>query len=221
MYSTVSTYAAARAEDPKVILHPQSPFQIIQPECPPRVTGTAISSEDNILIRPFQAADAEPMHEAAVESMEDLCAWMTWCRPEYAVADARAFIAGCGPAWKRGAHFSFAIIDARNREFLGSAGLNNLNAAHKVANIGYWVRSSASGRGVATTATRLIAAFALRSLGLNRLEILIPEVNVASQRVAQKAGAKFEGLLRNRLVIAGGCHDAALYSILPADLAEP
>ena len=76
------------------------------------------------------------------------------------------------------------------------------------------VRSSAAGRGVATTATRLIAAFALRALGLNRLEILIPEVNVASQRVAQKAGAKFEGLLRNRLMTAGQMRGRRLFPLI-------
>ena len=71
---------------------------------------------------------------------------------------------------------------------------------------------------MATAAARLGAEFGFRELGLNRVEILIPEINLASQRVAQKAGAKFEGLLRNRVMIAEKCQDAVLYSIVPNDL---
>lgn len=218
MYSTIATYTATCAEDPKIILYPKAPFQVVRRESQMRFTGPATFRNENVIIRPFQPADAALMHAAARESMEQLCAWMTWCHPEYTVADARDFIADCGPAWENGEHYSFAIIDARDNSFLGSVGLNNLNHAHHYANVGYWVRNAASGRGAATSAVRLLALFALRELGLNRLEILIPEVNVASQRVAQKAGAKFEGLLRNRLMIGSKCHDAVLYSLLLNDL---
>ena len=158
------------------------------------------------------------MHEAARETMEQLCAWMTWCRPDYSVTDAQDFILQCGPAWEKGEHYSFAIVDAQDNSFLGSVGLNNLNRLHKFGNLGYWVRRAARGRGVATAAARLGAEFGFRELGLNRVEILIPEINLASQRVAQKAGAKFEGLLRNRVMIAEKCQDAVLYSIVPNDL---
>jgi RimJ/RimL family protein N-acetyltransferase len=71
---------------------------------------------------------------------------------------------------------------------------------------------------VATRATRGVADHAFRKLGLNRLQFLIPVDNVASQRVAQKTGAKFEGILRNRLMISGRIHDAAVYSLVPTDM---
>ncbi len=220
MYSTMTTDTATSAEDPKIILYPTPPFQVVRRENQKRFAGPAAFHDEHILIRPFQPADAASMHHAAHESMAQLCEWMTWCHPEYTIADARAFIAECGPAWDRGEHYSFAIIDTRNNTFLGSIGLNNFCPVHHFANVGYWVRCAAAGRGVATSAMRLLAAFALRELALNRLEILVPEVNVASQRVAQKAGAKFEGLLRNRLMIGAKTHHAVLYSLLLSDLVE-
>ncbi len=221
MLSTISKYAATVAADPKIILYPNPSSPVVRREDQGRFTRPVVLRDRDIIIRGFQPADAAGMHEAAHESMDELCTWMTWCHPAYTVADARAFIAECPIAWSNGDHYSFAIIDSRDYTFLGSIGLNSLNAAHKTANIGYWVRQSAGGRGVATTATRLIARFALRQLELNRLELLIPEVNVASQRVAQKSGAKFEGLLRNRLMIGERCHDAVLYSLLRLSPALP
>lgn len=177
----------------------------------------AIEADDSVLIRPFQLEDALPMYQAARESLDQLCAWMTWCRSDFSLTDAEVFVSQCGRAWARGEHYSFAIIDAQTGNFLGSVGLNQLNHTHKVANVGYWVRNSAAGRGVATAAVRPVASFGLRKLGLNRLEFLIPTINVASQRVAQKLGAKFEGMMRSRLVIAGQSHDAAMYALVKAD----
>jgi RimJ/RimL family protein N-acetyltransferase len=55
-------------------------------------------------------------------------------------------------------------------------------------------------------------------MGFNRLEILVSEHNPASQRVAQKSGAKLEGILRNRLVLAGRPHNAFVYSLVSGDL---
>ena len=222
MYSTTgTTHTANGDDDTKITLYPQQKPAAGELRERRRFNGPAVFRDSDILIRPFSPDDAIPMFEAARESMADLSQWMTWCQPEYSLADAQAFIAECGPAWQTGDHYSFAIVSATDHAFLGSVGLNNLNRAHQFANIGYWVRSSGGGRGIATAALRLVAAFGLRELELRRLEILIPDVNIASQRVAQKAGAKFEGLLRQRVLIQSRVHDAALYSFVLSDLPPP
>jgi RimJ/RimL family protein N-acetyltransferase len=143
---------------------------------------------------------------------------MAWCRRDYSLADARAFISKSKAAWETGERYSFVITDPGDTLFLGSAGLSQVCPVHRIANVGYWVRSSCAGRGVGTAATRLIADFGLNQLQLNRLEMLVAAENFASQRVAQKAGARFEGLLRDRLVLDGRRHDAVLYSLVEADL---
>jgi RimJ/RimL family protein N-acetyltransferase len=143
---------------------------------------------------------------------------MAWCRRDYSLADARAFISKSEAAWGQGERYSFVISDPGDTLFLGSVGLSQVCPVHRFANVGYWVRSSCSGKGLATAATRLIAEFGLKQLQLNRLEMLMAAENFASQRVAQKAGARFEGRLRNRLVLNGRHHDAVLYSLVEADL---
>ena len=190
---------------------------------PPVVVASALhedsvmpanSSECPILLRPFRVTDAAPMYDAARESIGQLRAWMTWCNSNYQFRDAENFVSQCEAAWERGGHYSFAIVENHTQQFLGSIGLSQLNLTHRCGNVGYWVRDSAAGRGIATAATRLLARFAFQELGLCRLEFLIAAGNMASQRVAQKAGAKFEGLLRNRLRLNGTCHDAALFGLV-------
>ena len=127
----------------------------------------------------------------------------------------------CRKQWERGQEYSFAIVDPQTHLFLGGVGLNQFSHMHRTANLGYWVRSSCTGRGIATAATRLIALFAFADLQLQRLEILIEVGNIASQRVAEKAGAQREGILRKRLCIHGNAVDAVVYSLIASDQAFP
>jgi RimJ/RimL family protein N-acetyltransferase len=171
----------------------------------------------SILIRRLCHEDIPPLHEAVRESLPNLCRWMTWCTGDYAIEDSRSFVLKSARAWDRREEFGFAIIDVQDGSFLGSIGLNQLNPTHQFANVGYWVRVSQAGRGVASAAVLLAARFAFEKLELRRLEFVIPMGNIASQRVAQKAGAKFEGILRSRVALGGHCHDAVMFSLVAAD----
>jgi ribosomal-protein-serine acetyltransferase len=112
------------------------------------------------------------------------------------------------------------VFDADSGNYLGGVGLNFVNRIHQCANLGYWVRTSQTGRGVAARAARLAARFALERLGFQRVEILAAVGNHASQRVAEKAGATLEGVLRKRLLVNGEPHDAVLYSLVAEDFSE-
>src|SRR5207245_2368894 len=127
---------------------------------------------------------------AARESIHELSTWMVWCHSDYSLEDSAVFVANCAAEWQKGEQYSFVIFDTIDGIFLGSVGLSGLNRAHKFANLGYWVRSGRTHQGVATAATRLIARFAFEELGLNRLELFVAVGNKASQRVAEKAGAR-------------------------------
>jgi ribosomal-protein-serine acetyltransferase len=94
------------------------------------------------------------------------------------------------------------------------SGLNQLRPEHRLANLGYWVRTSATGRGVATAAVRQLARFAFRETDLIRLELVVAADNAASHRVAEKADALREGPAHDRLYIHGKAHDAVVYALL-------
>jgi RimJ/RimL family protein N-acetyltransferase len=63
-----------------------------------------------------------------------------------------------------------------------------------------------------------VAKFGFAELGLQRIEILAAIPNIASQRVAEKAGAVREGVLRKRLLIRGVSQDAVMFSLVAEDL---
>jgi len=182
-------------------------------------TNEVLLSDSVIGLRQFTREDVPSLFNAVHESMTQLSAWMVWAHPKYSMEDTQAFVSKCGPGWEKGEQYSFAMVDLQEGRLLGSAGLSAINRAHGFANLGYWVRTRNTRNGVATSATRMVARFSFESLGLNRVELLVPTANVASQRVAEKAGAKREGILRKRLRLNGIAHDAFVYSFVPEDFA--
>lgn len=87
----------------------------------------------------------------------------------------------------------------------------------EVAEVAYWLKRGARGRGVASRVLRRLAAWAFQELGIARLWLEADPGNTASQRVAEKAGFVREGLLRSHCVRDGARHDCVLFSLLPLD----
>ena len=170
------------------------------------------------MIRAYRDSDAASLYEAVRESIPEVSKWLPWCHENYSIEESREFVAARELASQGDEWYSFAVLDTDSEKFLGGVGINFINRVHQMANLGYWVRTSAAGRGVATAATRLAARFGFDQLGLQRIEIVAAIDNVASQRVADKAGATREGILRKRLLINGTPHDAVLYSLVRGDL---
>lgn len=164
-------------------------------------------------IRVYEPDDAEALCEAARESVGEVFRWLPWCHPQYSMADAIEWTRSRAALAAEGREYSFAILGAGGR-FLGGCGLNQVNRVHRLANLGYWVRTSATGQGVATAAVRQLAAFAFARTDLLRLEIVCAVGNEASQRVAERAGAVREGVLRHRLLVHGQPVDAVMYSLV-------
>jgi len=175
-------------------------------------------SQSGILIRPFVPDDRTAVYAAVRESIESISRWMSWCHSDYSMREVEEWVALCEKNWQiQAADREFGIFDAQSSEALGCVGINQLNGVHNFANLGYWVRTTCTGRGVASTAARLAAQFAFRELKLSRIEIVARVENIASRRVAERIGCKFECVARNRLLYKGHPYDAAVYSLLPGE----
>ena len=166
----------------------------------------------NIQIRPYKPEDAPALYEAARESILDVYRWLPWCHPAYNINESKAWLAKQTQKRQEGTQFAFAILDGAGN-YLGGCGLNQIDRKQKIANLGYWVRSSAMGQGVAVKAVKLLARWGFENTDLIRFEIKCAVENMRSQRVAEKAGAIREGIRKSCLEIHGKKHDAVVFMV--------
>lgn len=155
-----------------------------------------------------------------VDAIDDhVLRWLPLPSP-YTHADAVAFLEWQQEMADRGMTLNFAVRTEVGGPLVGSAGLHFRNGPG-VAEVGYWIAAPARGRGLAARAMRLLAELAFDRYGARRLEALILPGNTASRRVAERAGAVYEGVRRHGLEARGEPLDAAVYSLLPSDLRSP
>lgn len=134
----------------------------------------------------------------------------------YSEADARGWVELAGSARKAGSGLHFVVADSGDGRLLGAIGVDAW--VWPVCRIGYWVAREARGAGVATRALVLLSRWVLREHPIPRLELVTDPGNLASQRVAEKAGFTREGLLRASLERRGEWADCVMYSLLPGEI---
>jgi RimJ/RimL family protein N-acetyltransferase len=174
-----------------------------------------------VSLRRFHPRDVDALYAATHESLDDLHPWMSWVVPSYSRDDAKEYIRVVGETWDSGRYYAFAITDARDGTMLGTASLSHIHPVYNFCNLGYWIRSSRRGNGLAGRAARLAAKFGFEQLGLLRVEIVVAVENEASLKVAEKSGAHREGILRDRMTVRDKIHDAVMFSFIRSDFGLP
>jgi ribosomal-protein-serine acetyltransferase len=150
-----------------------------EPPRPPEVidAGPAI-------LRRWRMADLEAAYEAVLESLEHLRPWMPWATGFNRASQAE-FLAGCERDWDAGAAFNYAMLV--DEAIAGSIGLM-ARIGPGGLEIGYWVHQACTRRGLATAASAALVEQAFALPGIERVQIVHDELNVASGGVPRKLG---------------------------------
>ena len=110
--------------------------------------------------------------------------------------------------------YNLAMALAATGEVIGAGSLGIRSREFGQGEIGYVVRSDYWGRGYGTEAARLLLEFGFTTLGLHRIFATCDPRNLASARVLEKIGMRYEGRLRDTMLIRDGWRDSLIYSLL-------
>ncbi|MBC7770946.1 MAG: GNAT family N-acetyltransferase [Pyrinomonadaceae bacterium] len=153
-----------------------------------------------LVLRAFEAGDAESLFHAVSDCRESMLPWMVWVKTEHRHLHETVYIieklrrACADPA---ASDFVIGIFDRATGEVLGGTGLHRLHVASHEGEIGYWVRGDRRGEGICTEATRGMISWgfmpqAQGGWGLRRIHIKCSERNLSSQAVPRKIGLREE-----------------------------
>lgn len=171
----------------------------------------------DILLEKISLERLADLHEAVVESSREWFAEEMIGKPDLSMEELEAATKELLDRWENDEFYMFFILDASKDTLVGFAFLNHVSRQYQMANLGYAIRTSRVGEGIATEAARRLAQHGFEKLSFQRLEIVVQKDNHASLKVAAKLGAVREGLLRNRLLLHGSPADAYMHSLIPSD----
>jgi len=135
-------------------------------------------------LRRWRPDDLEAATEAVFTSLEHLRPWMPWA-VDFSSASQAEFLAGCERDWQSGAAFNYAIL--ADGAIAGSAGLMTRIGPGGLE-IGYWVHQAYTRRGLATASSAALVDQAFALPGIERVQIVHDELNVASSGIPRKLG---------------------------------
>jgi len=140
-------------------------------------------------------APLAPRHAPAIQRLaaDPLIAATTLLPDPYPADGAERFVAASAAAWAEGTAYTFAVL--AGTEVVGACGLKDVSDGQ--AELGYWIGVPYWGRGYATEASRLAAAFGFEALGLRRITAHTLARNPSSARVLEKASFRRVGEARN------------------------
>ena len=166
-------------------------------------------------LRPWATTDVPAL--VAAWGDPEMARWMPEETTPFEVEQARAFIDDAATHLSTGRSIALAIADESTDQAVGSVALHAWGQRHW--NIGYWVAPDQRRHGLATEAVTKLSRWAFAANpSLARLSLYTMPGNEPSQKVAERAGFRREGLLRRWGEVNGEQLDWIMFSLIREDL---
>jgi RimJ/RimL family protein N-acetyltransferase len=163
--------------------------------------------DDRSFLRPWALEDVSVVVRAY--SDPEIQKWIPY---SFDAAEAEQVIGRWTETWRNETGACWAIAKKSDNCAFGRFAFQTIDLIGGSAEIAYWLLPQSRGEGYAPLATTAIREWAFGQLGLHRLELIHSVHNVASCRVATKAGFELEGILKSECLYRDGWHDTHLHA---------
>jgi RimJ/RimL family protein N-acetyltransferase len=160
-----------------------------------------------LVLREFVATDLPAVHSYA--SDPSVTRFMVWGPND--VAATKDFLTRAGASARRSPRTEYVLAVTLGGRVIGGVDLSLTDGG--VAEVGYVLHRDFWSHGYATEATRTLLRWAVEALPLQRITGTCDPDNVASARVLEKAGLRYERRISDHLVVRGSKRDSLLYAV--------
>ncbi len=165
-----------------------------------------------IRLRPLSTRDAESLEVILRDPRAT-----RFLPPQVRRETGRAFVARVLRQVARGDGDAFAILKDPGEKVVGQIRFFNTLPEERRAEVGYWLDRRHWGQGLATEALQTLVRWGFEVRGLHRVEATVMAGNLASRRVLEKAGFRWEGRRRSAALSSGRWRDEWLFGRLSDD----
>jgi len=167
-----------------------------------------------LLLRPMEIGDAPAIH--AYWSDPEFHRYVS-TEPPASPDAAREMVQGWIALAAEKRRPFWVMVAKESNQVVGTISINVLDLTNHCGQLGYEVAREQWGKGIATEAVRAVLSYGFGTMGLNRIAAYCWDGNVASQRVMEKAGMRYEGTLRQVRYAKGAYHDMRLHARLASE----
>jgi RimJ/RimL family protein N-acetyltransferase len=169
---------------------------------------------ERLVLRCWEPADAAALKEAVDSSLDHLRPWLPWTAHEPEPLEAKvALLRRFRGDFDLDKDYVYGAFDRGDGSVVGGTGLHR-RVGDRALEIGYWIRASRVGAGLATELSAALTRVAFEVCGVDRIEIRVDLENATSAAIPLKLGYVEEARLRRRLEGSGGeLRDAVVYSL--------
>lgn len=145
--------------------------------------------DGQLTLRQVRPDEANKLFEIIDKDREYLGKWLPFPAFTNTAQDSTDFINDTIQKKIGGSTYGFGIV--LNGELVGHTSLMHTNDGQD-PEIGYWIASKASGKGIVTRTTSALTNFGFNELGFKKIIIKVDTKNIGSNRVAEKLGYKLD-----------------------------
>jgi [ribosomal protein S5]-alanine N-acetyltransferase len=178
--------------------------------------GTRVLETERLILRQFNNEDdIDFFHN--VTSDEEVAKFMRWGAHK-SVQDSREILDMWISGYDNNESYNWAVELKQSRNVIGYISLINIDNSNENCEVGFCIGKLWWNKGLVTEAFSEIINFAFKSVGFERLTGRHHVDNIASGKVMENCGLKYEGTLRKIFKInTGMLTDCKYYSILKGE----
>ena len=173
---------------------------------------------DRLVIRCYDVGDAPLVKEALDESRDHLLPWLPFAVSDPEPVEKKVeLLRGFRESFLAGRDFVYGVLDRDEARVLGGTGLHP-RVGPRAFELGYWVRRTEIGRGLATELAAALTRVAFEICGVDRVEIRVAPGNAASLAIPRKLEFEREARLKRRIADADGTlRDVFVFSLFASE----
>lgn len=157
---------------------------------------------ERLILRPPKLGDEKSLNQAINRSLQELQRWMPWAK-DPGIQRTIEYVNKGIASWGSDAQsdFPMVIFHKESQQIIGASGFNARSRPDvPLFEIGYWLETGYTGKGLATEMVRALTCHAFDSFRAKRVQIVTQVGNEASRRVAEKCDFILEATLKNYCV---------------------
>ena len=153
----------------------------------------------------WDPSQAGAVYDAVVSSLGELRPWMPWAADEPTEERMRAVLGAGRTSFDQDREWTYVVTEPGDERVLGAVGLHRRDEPGTLE-IGYWIRTDATGKGLATAAARSLTTAAFTHLDdTDVVEIRMDTANLASAAVPPRLGFRLDREVARPVEAPGQC----------------